>query len=400
MVSILVVAELYWPEGGGAELATHLIIDILRREFDVTVVTGSKNIEVLHSVKYVYEPLLVRREKPVLWLNSLRLMEAERFKDLLRRHDIVYIPKYTLSIIPIARKLGKKVVVHLHDYIPISYTAVVLAPYEEHSRRMMKDNVMMECRKGLKYCVGIGAFWWLPRLARRWLSQADRVICVSRRQAKIVSDIIPAVSNRLEVIYNPPPPDLLTGEPIKDLDDAPTFLYIGGDSYIKGFYSLLRAIKLIVKRNAKAKFIFAGSYRTESIQLLKALTKRDNGVEVQVVGEVKHEEISHLHQRAWALLFPSISEEPLPFAVVEAMISGTVPVASKVGGVPELLKDTPAESFMFKPGSEEDLARKILQLLTYSAREVLRSGDAIRQHALRLFNPEVIMEKLHKAFKY
>ena len=31
MVSILAVAGLYWPEGGGAELATHLVIDILRR---------------------------------------------------------------------------------------------------------------------------------------------------------------------------------------------------------------------------------------------------------------------------------------------------------------------------------------------------------------------------------
>ena len=122
-------------------------------------------------------------------------------------------------------------------------------------------------------------------------------------------------------------------------------------------------------------------------------------MEIQVVGEVKHEEISHLHQRAWALLFPSVSEEPLPFAVVEAMISGTTPIASKIGGVPELLKDTPAGSFMFKPGSEEDLTRKILQLLTYSAREVLKSGNAIRQHALHLFNPEVIMEKLHEVFK-
>ena len=60
-----------------------------------------------------------------------------------------------------------------------------------------------------------------------------------------------------------------------------------------------------------------------------------------MVDKVKHEKISRMHLRAWALLFPSISEEPLPFAVVEVMLSTTAPIASRVGEVPELLKDTP-----------------------------------------------------------
>ena len=32
MVSILVVSQRYWPDGSGGELATHLIIDLLRKE--------------------------------------------------------------------------------------------------------------------------------------------------------------------------------------------------------------------------------------------------------------------------------------------------------------------------------------------------------------------------------
>lgn len=162
----------------------------------------------------------------------------------------------------------------------------------------------------------------------------------------------------------------------------------------------MRVIKLLNKHNIKAKFIFVGSYSPESIQRLKALGERVSGLEIQVMGKVKHEDISRIHQRAWALLFPSISEEPLPFAVVEAMLSATMPIASRVGGVPELLKDMPAEFFMFMPTSEEEKARKILQLLTYSAREVLRSGSAVGQRVLRLFNTEVIREKLYKVFKH
>jgi len=41
--------------------------------------------------------------------------------------------------------------------------------------------------KGLKYCMGVNLLWWLPRLARRWASPADNVICVSRRQAEIIA---------------------------------------------------------------------------------------------------------------------------------------------------------------------------------------------------------------------
>ena len=71
------------------ELATHLIIDVLRKKFDVTVVTGSRDIDALPNVKYIYEPLLTTREKPALWLNSLRLANSERFRKLLSGHDIV-----------------------------------------------------------------------------------------------------------------------------------------------------------------------------------------------------------------------------------------------------------------------------------------------------------------------
>jgi len=38
---MLMVSERYWLDGGGGEIATHLIVNVLRRGFDVTVVTWS-----------------------------------------------------------------------------------------------------------------------------------------------------------------------------------------------------------------------------------------------------------------------------------------------------------------------------------------------------------------------
>jgi hypothetical protein len=47
------------------------------------------------------------------------------FRKLVKWADIVYIPRYAYPLIPVAKALGKRVVVHLHDYQPILYTAVI-----------------------------------------------------------------------------------------------------------------------------------------------------------------------------------------------------------------------------------------------------------------------------------
>jgi hypothetical protein len=53
------------------------------------------------------------------------------------------------------KKLGKKAVVHLHDYIPISCMATALTPYGEHKHDITLDDAKLKCVKGFKHCVGI-----------------------------------------------------------------------------------------------------------------------------------------------------------------------------------------------------------------------------------------------------
>ena len=60
---VLIISERYWPEGSGGELATQLVSDILRKEFTVTVITGSKNPFRLSGVKYIYNVLETQVDK-------------------------------------------------------------------------------------------------------------------------------------------------------------------------------------------------------------------------------------------------------------------------------------------------------------------------------------------------
>jgi len=396
---ILVVTERYWPEGSGGELATHLILDILRKRFDVIVVTGTKNPSRLSGVKYIYEPLLSKREKPILWLNTLKLIRSQRFQKLLRESDIVYIPRFAFPIIPYAKKLNKKVVVHLHDYIPISYTATVLAPYEEHKHRITLDDIGLECMKSYKHCIGASLLWWLSKLARKWISQADKVVCVSKRQAEIIADQVPELRDKIEVVYNPLPPEIINAEPRKELDDTPTFLYVGGDSYIKGFHILLKAVKELGKQGIGLRIFLVGGYNYSSLRILSELRSKYQSLEIKVLGKVSHKDVIKLHEKSWALIFPSITEEPLPYAVVEAMTLGTIPVASSVGGVPEIVGDCPAKKFLFKPGDVNVLIEKLKILTLQSKENILSLAMECRNHIIEIFNKESIERKIVGVFK-
>jgi len=398
MSRILVISERYWPDGSGGELATHLILDILRKRFDVTVVTGTKNPSRLSGVGYIYESLLSKREKPILWLDTVKLVHTQRFQKLLRESDVVYIPSFAFLIIPYAKRLGKKVVVHLHGYIPISYTATVLAPYEEHKHRITLDDIRLECMKSLRHCVGASLLWWLPKLARKWISQADKVICVSKRQAEIIADQAPELRDKIEVVYNPLPPEIINTEPRKELDDTPTFLYVGGDSYVKGFHILLKAVKELGRQGIKTRFILTNRYSRKSIEILNTLTNKYKNLRIDVVGRVEYHELIKLHEKAWALVFPSIWEEPLPYAVVEAVALGTIPIASRAGGVIELLNDTVVQQFMVSSGNANDLVKKILMMLSFNVNEVKVLGFKLRKEILQRLDPIKIEKKLIEIF--
>lgn len=381
---LLVIAERYPPEGGGAELATHLIIDVLRRYFDIVVLTGVMNPVQYGNIEYLYDPLLSRWEKPILWLNTLKLVESEKFRKLLKGIDIVYVPRMAFPLVPYVKKHGKKVVVHLHDYVPVTYAAAVLAPFEEHGGRVHIDSIGIECYgRGPIRCMSALVLNWLPRLARKWISYADGVLCVSKRHAKIVKSLAPELKEKITVMYNPVPKEWFMKNKLKNFNDSPLFLYVGGDSYVKGFRVLTNALNSLCKKDLLAKFIFTGNYSPKSIRLLNTLSEKCV-FDISVIGRVNRDLLEQVYLRSWALLFPSILEEPLPYALAEAIAFRALPIASKVGGVPELLSGTPAENFMFRPRDHTALASLVSLVARMSVDEVHRISRDVSERVRRL----------------
>jgi glycosyltransferase involved in cell wall biosynthesis len=223
---------------------------------------------------------------------------------------------------------------------------------------------------------------------------ADKIVCVSHRQCEIILKRIPKIKNKAEVIYNPPPPIPTIN---KRVSEEPTLIYAGGASYIKGFQTLIKALtKILRKHEAKAYIILGKAYPKEKASVMK-LAREVNGRLIPL-DKLPHNEYLKLHEHAWALLYPSISEEPLPYVIVEAMLIGTVPIASRVGGVPEVVEGAAAERFLFKPGNVEEFISKIESLVSLSKDEVTDIGVKLKEKASKLFDKGRIEREITDSF--
>ncbi|WP_054843612.1 hypothetical protein [Vulcanisaeta souniana] len=69
---ITVITRYFWPEGGGAEQATYLVVrDVLSQVGDVTVISGTRKPAVVNGVNYVHWNSLSRSSKSRVLLESM-----------------------------------------------------------------------------------------------------------------------------------------------------------------------------------------------------------------------------------------------------------------------------------------------------------------------------------------
>jgi glycosyltransferase involved in cell wall biosynthesis len=394
---ILLFSKLFWPEGGGGELATYLIArSILSKHFNVTIVSGTRRPEpdVLKVARYVYWSTLESKLKPVEWFKLV--VNTKHIRSLIEGADVVYITSHTLiplAIIAKSLKPDVRVVLHVHNYQLLTFTSVVLAG----RRPDIATDIMVEYGEhgSLLRAILAGLGHYVNIVNRIALNYVDRVICVSRRQYEILVEHIPELRGRTTVIYNPPLPLPGIG---KNLDEEPTLLYAGGGSYIKGYHLALKTLTRIAARLKCRIYMIHVKEVGNAKRMMERISQTLNG-RLIALDRMQHKEYLGLLRRARGLLFSSISEEPLPYAIVESMLTGTIPVASRVGGVPEIVEGTPAEEYMFTPGDAGELLDRVEKLVSQPREAIVDAGIKLREHALRLFNEGEIGSKLLNLFR-
>jgi glycosyltransferase involved in cell wall biosynthesis len=89
---------------------------------------------------------------------------------------------------------------------------------------------------------------------------------------------------------------------------------------------------------------------------------------------------------SWVVAVPSIRPDPFPNVVLEAMSEGRAVVASRIGGVPEMIEDG-ADGVLVEPGDANALAHAMARFLADRAL-VERVGAAAHARAMADFDTE------------
>ena len=134
----------------------------------------------------------------------------------------------------------------------------------------------------------------------------------------------------------------------KDLPEK-YVLYFGRFSEEKGIKTLLKAVRLL----PDVQFVFAGTgpLQDETLSVPNIMN----------VGFQTGKALSDLISGARFSVYPSEWYENCPFSVMESQMCGTPVLASRIGGIPELIKENETGE-LFEAGSTDELTAKINRL--------------------------------------
>lgn len=168
------------------------------------------------------------------------------------------------------------------------------------------------------------------------------------------------------------------------LPAAPFLLYVGDLRSEKGVPTLLEAYRLL---NDPPPLVLVGESFPSSPRWFPP--------GVIVTGPVSHDRIAPLWRRASMAIVPSVWEEPFGIVALEAMAAGRPVVASRVGGLAEVVDDG-VTGVLVTPADPAALAAGIQRLLD-DAELRSRLGAAARVAAER-YRSAVVVEAVERCY--
>ena len=240
---------------------------------------------------------------------------------------------------------------------------------------------------------GLGGGDWAGLLPRLF----DRFLTVSAYSARQLA----APASRTRIVYGGADPDRFCPEP-----GAPRrgVLFVGRLTPHKGVDRLLQALP----EGAELRVVGSAGHdpdppEREYPALLRSLSTRSH---VKFLGVVPDSDLPALYRSAEVLALPSVHvtcygreievSELLGLAAIEAMASGTPVVASKLGGLPEVVEHG-VTGFLVEPGDVGELRDRLAEILG-DPRLAQRLGRNARERAVEAFTWEACAERCLAAY--
>ena len=315
-----------------------------------------------------------------------KLLRLER-PDIAHLHNIYH--HISPSIIHSIKKAGVPVVMTMHDY------KLVCASYLLRAG----DKICEDCKGGRYYrcflnrCVKASAAKSLLSTAEMYLhhrimdiySLVDAFISPSAFMKRKIEDM----GFKGNIVRLPNFIDFTEFRPKYEWTGR-TIAYCGRLSAEKGVGTLISAVKGL--KDLRLKIIGDGPLRAQ----LQARAESEAIDNVEFLGYRSRQEVKEDMGSSMFVIMPSECYENNPKAVMEAFALGKPVLGSRLGGIPELVRDGET-GFTFEPFDAADMRAKIISLAERPD-EIIRMGRNARSFVESEFNAGRYYESLMRIY--
>jgi len=232
----------------------------------------------------------------------------------------------------------------------------------------------------------------VERVAARW---STRIVCVSAHDRRLAQEFGVGGQTQLVVIrngINALPPPRGDGDAVRrslGVKEPPLIVSVGRLASQKDPMTLLRAAQRLTAGTVM--LVGDGPLRAAADRFV-----REHGLQDRVVMPGMRTDVARILGVADVFALAS-RWEGLPLAIIEAMMAGLPVVATRVGGVPELVDDG-VTGLIVPPGDSDALASALKRLMGDPELR-RRMGQAGRERALRYFAEDRMTSETEKLYE-
>ena len=241
---------------------------------------------------------------------------------------------------------------------------------------------------------------WKRALGRVVNEPLTKVICVSRYGHLCMSSFGSLPRDRFQMIYNGVDLSRVKSDPQRAMDFRRRYSIPADRSIVtqvswiipeKGILDFLETAQLVCRQNRKVQFVIVGEgdYRQEYMRRAVEMGIEDH---VTWTGLVEDPFGEGVFEAADVVCQFSRWEEVFGWMIAEAMAHGKPMVATRVGGIPEIVRDNES-GYLVGRGDIQTMAEKILTLLNdpllreqmgTKGKNIVREKFSLRNNVSRL----------------
>jgi glycosyltransferase involved in cell wall biosynthesis len=285
-------------------------------------------------------------------------------------HLNIFLTQLSPSILPVLREF------------PVVYTAHWYRAICPKGTKLIRDHTVCT------YPAGV-ACWWLDmlqlRLLKRHFRNIDFVIANSRITEERLGVEGIHCDSRLPYFVNS------SALEEKKFSPQPTICFLGRLVPEKGADVLIRAMKTLLQRLPDARLLIAGNGPQKGL-LEQLVSQLGLGASIHFLGYIPNENLDSLWAECDVLAVPSRWEEPFGIVATEALAAGVPVVATRGGGLEEIVEDQKS-GYYVEPGNVEELSDKLYDVLR-DRKLAIQLGQYGKQMMQAKFNMKSHLDQL------